>query len=91
MSRKHLKITVSGRVQGVFYRASTEEKAKSLGLTGFVRNMPNGEVYIEAEGTEDQLNAFVKWCKSGPPLAKVESVKVEEGMMVNFQKFEVRR
>jgi acylphosphatase len=90
-SRKHLNITVSGRVQGVFYRASTEDKAKSLGLTGFVCNMPNGDVYIEAEGTEEQLNALIKWCKSGPPMAKVESVKVEEGMMVHFQKFEVSR
>jgi acylphosphatase len=53
--------------------------------------MPNGDVYIEAEGTEEQLNALIKWCKSGPPMAKVESVKVEEGMMVHFQKFEVSR
>ncbi|MCS6832899.1 MAG: acylphosphatase [Flammeovirgaceae bacterium] len=88
---KHWKIRVYGRVQGVFYRASTEEKAKSLGLAGYVCNMPDGSVYIEAEGSETKLNELVAWCKQGPPLAKVENVKVEEGDLQHYQKFEVRR
>lgn len=56
---KHYNITVSGKVQGVFYRASTKEKAEQLGIKGFVRNQSDGTVYIEAEGEVSQLDAFI--------------------------------
>jgi acylphosphatase len=88
---KHFVIKVSGRVQGVFYRASTAEVAEQLGLRGFVRNEPNGAVYIEVEGDEEQLDQFVTWCEQGPRLAKVDTVDIEEAPLVGFKTFEVRR
>lgn len=89
--KKHLKIKVSGRVQGVWYRASTERKAKELGICGFVQNEITGDVYVECEGTEAQLNALVAWCKKGPPLAKVAAVKIEIGEVIGFDSFSIKR
>lgn len=89
--KKHVKLTIIGKVQGVWYRASTERKAKAFGVCGFVKNQPNGNVYAEAEGTDDQVSQLISWCKKGPPLARVEQVLVEEGQVVGFDDFEVRR
>jgi len=88
---KHLNIRVSGKVQGVFFRASTKEQADHLSMKGFVRNEPNGDVYIEVEGDEEQLKVFSDWCKHGPNRARVESIKVDESELKNFPSFEVRR
>jgi acylphosphatase len=88
---KHYSIRVSGRVQGVFYRASTVEKARQLGLRGFVRNEPDGSVYIEAEGEPDVLAKFVDWTKTGPPRARVDSCEVFEGSVKGFKAFEIQR
>lgn len=64
-------INVRGRVQGVFFRVHTREKAISLGLTGYVKNAPDGSVDIVAEGDPAKLNELEAWCHSGPPLAQV--------------------
>lgn len=88
---KHLNIRVSGKVQGVFFRASAKEQADELGVKGFVRNEPNGDVYIEAEGDEEQVKIFSDWCKRGPNRARVDSFKIEEADLKNFASFEVRR
>ena len=88
---KHLNICVSGKVQGVFFRASTKEQADQLGVKGFVRNEPNGDVYIEVEGGEEKLKIFLDWCRRGPNRARVEKVEVEEVDLKNFASFEVRR
>ncbi len=90
MPEKHLKIYVTGRVQGVFYRASTEEKAVSLGLAGFVRNQTDGSVYIEAEGEASQVDTLAEWCHQGPPQAKVAQVKTEEGTPKGYPGFTTR-
>ncbi len=87
---KHFNITVSGRVQGVYYRASTKHKAEELGLVGFVQNQSDGAVYIEAEGTMPQLSALIDWCKIGPAHAKVENVYFVPGEVKNFIGFEIR-
>ena len=71
---KHIDINIKGRVQGVFFRKSAQEKAKSLGVSGFARNMPDGSLYIEAEGEENRLNKFLTWCRIGPKGARVLSV-----------------
>ncbi|WP_420579960.1 acylphosphatase [Reichenbachiella sp.] len=71
-------ILVSGKVQGVFYRASTAEEAKRLGVTGWVKNLPSGEVLIEAFGIQEQVEALAAWCKQGPPLSEVNKVTVQE-------------
>lgn len=73
MERLH--ILISGRVQGVFFRAHTEETAKSLGLTGWVRNTENGDVETVAEGNHDQLEQFLQWCRNGPPSARVTTIR----------------
>ena len=88
---KHLTIRVSGKVQGVFFRVSAKEQADRLGVKGFVCNEPNGEVRIEAEGEEDKLQLFLRWCAQGPSRARVDKVNVEESVLTNFDLFEVRR
>ncbi len=88
---KHFNITISGKVQGVFYRQSAMEIALHLGLKGFVRNESDGNVYIEAEGTEEQLKKLIEWCRKGPARAVVSDVKVSEGEIKNFSSFEIRR
>lgn len=74
-ARAHL--TISGRVQGVFFRGTAREEARSLGLTGWVRNLRNGDVEAVAEGPEESVKAFIDWCRRGPPMARVTDVKVD--------------
>jgi acylphosphatase len=83
----HYNITVSGRVQGVGFRWSAAAEARKLGITGFVKNLSDGNVYIEAEGSPEQLDTFVAWCKKGPPFGFVESVDIESFPPVNFEEF----
>ena len=89
--KRHYKIKVSGKVQGVFYRASTKQMADLLGVKGFVRNVPDGTVYIEAEADEDILVKFVQWCHHGPERAEVKYVSVNEHDVTGFEIFESRR
>jgi len=84
---KHLKIKVHGKVQGVYYRATTVEKAKIFNVHGFVRNENDGTVYMEVEGDEESLKEFVAWCHIGPERAVVEKVVIEEGGLKNYQSF----
>lgn len=87
----HKNIRVNGRVQGVYYRASTADMAKSLGLKGFVLNEPSGSVYMEVEGADQQVNQMIEWARKGPPRAIVESLDITDGTIVGFTKFEIRR
>ena len=66
---------VTGRVQGVFFRASTRDAAKAFGLNGWARNMPDGSVEVLACGTSEQLDRLQAWLHQGPPLADVEQVQ----------------
>lgn len=88
---KHLIILVSGKVQGVFFRASAKEVAEQLNIKGFAQNQPDGNVCIEAEGNEDTLKQFVDWCKTGPPRAQVTHMDIQEGAVQNFERFEIKR
>lgn len=88
---KHYDIKITGRVQGVWYRASASRKASELGIYGFVKNLPDGSVYAEAEGPEEILQDFVAWCRHGPELARVEQVTVEEGTWKGFDQFGIER
>lgn len=67
-------VVVTGKVQGVFFRASTLERAQSLNLTGWVKNLPDGSVEILAEGTRYALEDLVAWCRQGPSEAEVSDV-----------------
>lgn len=86
---KHVKMRISGKVQGVFFRASAKAEAERLGLTGFIRNEGDGSVYVEIEGSEAAVERFMVWCKRGPQLAEVESVQTEEGQPKHFTTFEI--
>ena len=88
---KHLDIRVTGRVQGVFFRASTRDKARELGVIGTVRNELDGSVFIEAEGEPDILDDFVSWCRKGPPAAVVARVSATEGTVRGYRDFRVTR
>ncbi len=75
---QRISLLIKGKVQGVFFRKSAAEKANEIGLTGFVKNLPDGNVYAEAQGTEGQLEDFANWCKRGPERARVDDVVIEE-------------
>ena len=76
---------VSGRVQGVCFRMETREQAQLFGLTGWVRNLPDGRVEVMASGDETQLKQLHEWLKQGPDMARVTDLKTEE---IEYQKFE---
>jgi acylphosphatase len=86
---KHLNITVNGNVQGVSFRISTKAVADQLQVKGLVKNMPNGSVYIEAEGDDFSLDTFLEWCNEGPLQASVQKVEVVEGEVKNYRNFEI--
>jgi acylphosphatase len=81
---------VSGRVQGVWFRASAREKAQQLGLTGWVRNLPGGEVEVLACGLRERVEVFYQWLQVGPRLAKVVGVSYAEVAWEEWVGFEVR-
>jgi len=92
MKRRRVHVWVSGRVQGVFFRAATRDQARALGVLGWVRNLPDGGVEIVAEGDGRSIEAFLNWCAQGPPRARVDSVEVvEESPDGEFESFDVRR
>ena len=74
MERRH--ILVSGRVQGVWFRASTMAQAEAIGLVGWVRNLPDSRVEIVAEGSAESLGELIQWCWKGPSFARVTDVEV---------------
>jgi len=84
-------ITVSGRVQGVFFRQTSKEKALELGITGEVSNLPNGNVYIIATGDPVKVDEFISWCRQGPPRAAVSGVEIAELSTRSFDQFKVIR
>jgi acylphosphatase len=83
------KIHVKGRVQGVGFRWSAAREAMSLGITGYIKNLGDGSVYIEAEGPAQQLDIFVEWCRRGPGIGHVQSVNVTTFPPVNFTDFKI--
>lgn len=91
MEIRHYEIRVYGKVQGVFFRASARHRAELLDICGFTRNEPEGSVYIEAEGSKENLTLFVEWCHQGPERAAVTRVEVKEGLLKNFTDFSVKR
>ena len=82
-------IIVHGRVQGVWFRAGTKEKADELGLLGWVKNRTEGTVEIHAEGEKLLLEKFIKWCRMGTPAADVISIDIDEVMVQECKSFDI--
>lgn len=88
---EHLNIKVLGKVQGVYFRASTKQTADLLGIKGIVKNDKDGSVYIEAEGSPEALTKFIEWLNVGPELAEVTEVIPEKGVIKIYNNFEIVR
>ncbi|MFA6946726.1 MAG: acylphosphatase [Pedobacter sp.] len=86
---KHLDISISGKVQGVFFRSMTKAVADQLGIKGTARNCPDSSVFIEAEGDDFSLELFLEFCHKGSDRAVVENVSLSEGELKNYVNFEV--
>lgn len=86
---KHIKIRITGKVQGVSFRATTKAIADQMSVRGMIRNEKDGSVYIEAEGDETSLEVFQEWCHEGPDRAKIENVEVTSGELKNYRNFEI--
>ncbi len=86
-----ISIIVSGKVQGVFYRQATREKASALGITGYVQNRADDTVHIMATGTKEQLDELTAWCRQGPPRANVNGIQITMEELRVFDSFSIRR
>ena len=89
--QKRLHLIIKGRVQGVFYRASTRDTAVKLGLKGWVRNMADGSVEAVFEGNEKTLKEVLQWCRNGPPGAYVSKIEEKwDEFTGEFDRFDIR-
>ncbi len=88
--KKAYHILVEGRVQGVGFRWSALRKAKELNIYGYVRNLPDGNVEIWAEGEENHLETFLAWCRQGPPAAHVINLTLNKVPVKNLNHFEIK-
>ena len=84
-------IRVDGKVQGVWFRQTTKDKAEELGLTGTVENLEDGSVYIEAEGSEDDLGKLLMFCTTGSQNAEVKGVTLVKVPIIGYQGFSIKR
>jgi acylphosphatase len=90
MGLKQVQVVVRGRVQGVYFRASAQREARRLGLTGWVKNRPDGNVEVLAEGEEEGLKDLIAWANKGPSAARVERVDVRwRGFSGDFADFRI--
>jgi len=84
-------VIITGRVQGVFFRTETQDEAIRKGMTGWVRNMPDGRVEAVFEGEKDNVEKLIEFCRRGPPGARVTKVEVVwENYMGEFRDFRIR-
>ena len=90
--RVRVRLRVSGRVQGVYFRASTVAQARNLGLNGWVKNYSDGSVEAVAEGAKSAVEELIAWCRQGPPGAQVTSVEVRyENLQNELPGFSIKR
>lgn len=89
--RSRMHVYVSGHVQGVFYRASTREKANELGVDGWVKNLADGRVEAVFEGPKTAVDSMVEWCKTGSRAANVEAIERTAEEPTGIEGFEIRR
>ncbi|HJX34549.1 MAG TPA: acylphosphatase [Desulfatiglandales bacterium] len=90
MGNIRIRFVISGRVQGVWFRDSTRGKAVELGVYGWVRNRPDGDVEVLAEGPEEKVSQLIAWCHHGPPRARVTGVnEMPEEWQGEFDSFDI--
>lgn len=89
--KRHLNITLSGKVQHIGFRFMTMQAAYKYGVFGFTRNKSNGSIYIEAEGEDENLQKFLDWCKVGPVGAEVNEIDTVEGELKDFTSFDIKK
>jgi len=87
--KKHVNIRLSGRVQNVGFRYAAMLTAEKYDIKGFIKNEPDGTVYIEAEGKEPQINHFIAWCHDGPASARVDNIETSEAPVDNLERFRI--
>ena len=89
--KTNVHVMITGRVQGVWFRANTRQKAEQLGITGWVHNTRDGCVEAIFEGEENRVKEMIEWCHRGPPLAKIENVEVKNQSPTNgFDDFSIK-
>lgn len=86
------RLLIHGKVQGVFYRASTQQQARMLGVTGYCQNLDDGRVQVVAEGMPDHLQQLLEWCWQGPAQAEISAIDVDKDLPTDeWQDFQIRR
>lgn len=85
-----VRLIIKGRVQGVGFRYFVLHRARELGIRGYVKNLPDGNVLVEAVGEAENLSRFIDWCRQGPPLAHVTGVSVSNAWSTDYQDFMIR-
>jgi len=88
---KTVHLLISGKVQGVFFREASRQVAEKLNIKGWIKNTPDERVEALITGEENDVNSFIKWCKTGPERAKVKEVNVSKKPEILFERFEVKR
>ncbi len=89
-NKKSAQITITGRVQGVGFRYYAVKKASEMNITGYVKNMHDGSVFIEAEGEESDLDRYILWCRKGPASSRVDKVDLTPGVIKNYRDFSIQ-
>jgi acylphosphatase len=92
MKRRRVLVRITGRVQGVYFRAYTREAAEKIGVTGWVRNLSDGSVEALFEADADTVEKMIEWCRDGSPMGRVDKVEVVEGVYTgDFYGFTITR
>ena len=89
MSRS-ISLNIKGKVQNVGFRYYTRKMAQSLNLNGFVKNLVDGSVYAEAEGPQEDIEAFIDYCRKGPEWSRVDEVNIQDIPFQNYKDFNIR-
>jgi acylphosphatase len=82
MKKRRVHVWITGRVQGVFFRAYTRDAAQLIGVTGWVRNLPDGRVEAVFEGVSDKVERMIDWCREGSPMSRIERVDLLEEVYI---------
>ncbi len=85
----HRNLHIEGHVQRVGFRYYAQKSAIALGLYGFVKNLPDGSVYLEVEGEESLIAELYDWCRTGPSMAEVSNIRITDGIVQGFDSFEI--